>query len=178
MMRLSAEITVTPDDPCHMKISGANFLAKNSFLIEDIASASRALRIFLPVIRMAPTKRSSSTAPPAPKYSRLPTLAEEDGKTDESEISYRPLTPLPARTRSNQSTTAAQITRKGILLSSQTPTGRSSAQRVEFHLPEDYTDNFEAQEEPEAIDALEVEEIVDTSHSDYDDAPENDHESS
>ncbi|RPB11694.1 hypothetical protein P167DRAFT_546256, partial [Morchella conica CCBAS932] len=88
------------------------------------------------------------------------------------------------RTRSSQSTTAAQITRKGLLRSSETPTGRSSRRRVEFHLPEDHTDNFEAQEEPEAIEASEaieapeVEEIVDTSHSDYDDAPENDHESS
>ncbi|KAH0607332.1 uncharacterized protein H6S33_003320, partial [Morchella sextelata] len=36
----------------------------------------------------------------------------------------------------------------------------------------------DAQEEPEAIEAPEMEEIVDTSHSDYDDAPENDHESS
>ncbi|KAH8149081.1 uncharacterized protein LAJ45_06620 [Morchella importuna] len=89
-----------------------------------------------------------------------------------------------AQTRSSQSTTAAQITRKGLLRSSETATGRSSPRRVEFHLPEDHTDNFEAQEEPEAIEvpeaieAPEVEEIVDTSHSDYDDAPENDHESS
>ncbi|RPB08093.1 hypothetical protein P167DRAFT_578669, partial [Morchella conica CCBAS932] len=135
---------------------------------------------------MAPTKCSSGSAPLAPKRPRLPKRPEEheDLLTDESEISYRTLTPLPARTRSSQPTTAAQITRKGLLRSSEAPTGRSSPRRVEFHLPEDHTDNFEAQEEPEAIEASEaieapeVEEIVDTSHSDYDDAPENDHESS
>jgi hypothetical protein len=88
------------------------------------------------------------------------------------------LTPLPARTRSSQSTTPAQIIRKGLLHSSETSTERSSLRRVEFHLLEDHTDNFEVQEEPEAIEAAEVEEIVDTSHSDYDDALENDHESS
>ncbi|KAH8145413.1 uncharacterized protein LAJ45_10535 [Morchella importuna] len=135
---------------------------------------------------MAPTKRSSGSAPLAPKHPRLPKRPEdhEDLLTDESEISYRTLTPLPARTQSSQSTTAAQITRKGLFRSSETPTGRSSPRRVEFHLPEDHTDNFEAQEEPEAIEAPEaiespeVEEIVDTSHSEYDDALENDHESS
>jgi hypothetical protein len=94
------------------------------------------------------------------------------------EMSYRLLTPLPARTRTSQSTTVTQITRKGLLGSSETSTGRSSPRRVDFHLPEDHTDNFEVQEELEAIEVPEVEEIVDTSHSDYDDAPENDHESS
>jgi hypothetical protein len=171
MMRLSSEIMVTPDDPCHMNISGANFLAKNWFLIEDIASASRALRIFLSVIRMAPTKHSSSTAPPVPKRPWLPTRLEEDGETDECEMSYQPLTPLPARIRTSQSTTVTQITRKGLLGSSETSTGRSSPRRVEFHLPEDHTDNFEAQEEPEAIKVHEVEEMVDTGYSDYDDTP-------
>jgi hypothetical protein len=73
-------------------------------------------------------------------------------------------------------TTAAQKTRKGLLRSSETLTGRSSPRRVEFHLSEDHTNNFEAQEEPEAIEAPEMKEIVNTSHSDYDDAPENDHE--
>ncbi|KAH8144650.1 uncharacterized protein LAJ45_11359 [Morchella importuna] len=129
---------------------------------------------------MAPTKRSSGSAPLALKRPRLSKRPKEheDSLTDESGISYRTLTPLPAPTRSSQSTTAAQITRTGILCSSETPTGRSSPRRVEFHLPEDHTDDFEAQEEPEAIEAPEVEEIVDTSHSDYDDAPENDYESS
>ncbi|KAH8144353.1 uncharacterized protein LAJ45_11675 [Morchella importuna] len=129
---------------------------------------------------MAPTKCSSGSAPLAPKHPRLPKRPEEheDLLTDESEIFYRTLTPLPACTPSSQSTTAAQITRKGLLRSSETPTGRSSLRRVEFHLPEDHTDNFEVQEEPEAIEAPEVEETVDTSHSDYDDALENDHESS
>jgi hypothetical protein len=178
MTQLSAEITVTSDDPCLMKISGANFIAKNRFLIEDIASASIALRVFLPVIRMAPIKHSSGTTPPALKPPRLPTRYEEDGETDESEISYRPLTPLPAHTRSSQSTTATQITRKCLLRSSKTPTERSSPWRVEFQLSEDHIDNFEAQEEPETIEAPKVEEIVDTSYSDYDDALENDHESS
>jgi hypothetical protein len=88
------------------------------------------------------------------------------------------LTPLPARIRSSQSITDAQIIQKGLLRSSETPTGSSSPRRVEFHLPKDHSDNFEAQEEPEAIEEPEVEEIVDTSHSDYDDAPENNHESS
>ncbi|RPB06933.1 hypothetical protein P167DRAFT_579833 [Morchella conica CCBAS932] len=129
---------------------------------------------------MAPTKRSSGSAPLAPKRPRLPRRPEEheDLLTDETEISYRTLTPLPARTRSSQSTTAAQIARKGLLRSSETPTGRSSLRRVEFHIPGDHTDLVEAQEQAQAIEAPEVEEIVDTSHSEYDDSPENEPESS
>jgi hypothetical protein len=127
---------------------------------------------------MAPTKCSSGTVPPAPKGPRLPTRPEEDGETDGCEISYQPLTPLPVHTQSSQSTTATQINQKGLLRSSETPTGRSSPRRVEFHIPEDHIDNFEVQEEPEAIEAPEVEEIVDTIQSDYNDAPENNHESS
>jgi hypothetical protein len=129
---------------------------------------------------MAPTKRSSDSTPLAPKRPRLPRRTEEheDLLTDESEIPCRPLTPLPARTRSSQSTTAAQIARKGLLRSSETPTGRSSPRRVEFHLPGDHTDLVEAQEQAQAIEAPEVEEIVDTSHSEYDDSPENEPESS
>jgi hypothetical protein len=88
------------------------------------------------------------------------------------------LTPLSARTRSSQSTTAIQITRKGLLRSSKTPTGGSSFRRVEFHLPEDHTDNFEAQEELKAIESPEVEGIVETSDSYYNNALENDHGSS
>jgi hypothetical protein len=88
------------------------------------------------------------------------------------------LTPLPAHTRSSQSVTTTQITRKGLLHSSEAPTGRSSLWRVEFHLPGNHTDNFEAQEVSETIEVPEVEKIVDTGYSDYDDAPENDHESS
>ncbi|KAH0602464.1 uncharacterized protein H6S33_008803 [Morchella sextelata] len=129
---------------------------------------------------MDPTKRSSGSAPLAPKHPRLPRRPEEheDLLTDESEIPCRPLTPLPARTRSSQSTTAAQIARKGILRSSETPTGRSSPRRVEFHLPGDHTDLVEAQEQAQVIEASEVEEIVDTSHSEYDDSPEKESESS
>ncbi|KAH0611277.1 uncharacterized protein H6S33_010542 [Morchella sextelata] len=135
--------------------------------------------VFCP-IRIALTKRSSGSAPLAPKRPRLPRRPEEheDLLTDESEIPRRPLTPLPARTRSSQSTTATQIAHKGLLHSSETPTGRSSPSRVEFHLPGDHTDFVEAQEQAQAIEAPEVEEIVDTSHSEYDDSPENEPESS
>ncbi|KAH0603164.1 uncharacterized protein H6S33_008168 [Morchella sextelata] len=59
---------------------------------------------------MVPPKRSSGTAPPASKHPRLPIRPEEDGETDESEISYRPLTPLPARIQSTQSITVTKIT--------------------------------------------------------------------
>ncbi|KAI5842379.1 hypothetical protein DFP73DRAFT_595730, partial [Morchella snyderi] len=78
-------------------------------------------------------------------------------------------------TRSSQSTTAP-IARKGLLRSSDTSTGRSSPRRVEFHLPDGNTDSAEVQEQQE--DVPEVEETADTSHSEYDDSPENDHESS
>jgi hypothetical protein len=132
---------------------------------------------------MAPTKRSSGSAPLAPKRPRLPRRLEEheDLLTDDSEIPYRALIGLTAGTRSSQSaTTPAQIARKDSPRSSETPiaSGRSSPRRVEFHLPEHHTDTFEAQEEPETIEAPEVEEIVDTSHSEYDDSPENDNENS
>jgi hypothetical protein len=129
---------------------------------------------------MAPTKRSFGSVPLAPKHPRLPRRPEEheDLLTDESEITYRPLTPLPACTRSSQSTTAAQIARKGLLHFSETPTGRSSPRRVEFHLLGDHTDLVEVQEQAQAIEAPEVEEIVDTSNSEYDDSPENKPESS
>jgi hypothetical protein len=88
------------------------------------------------------------------------------------------LTLLLARTWTSQSITSIQITWKGVLCSSETSTGRSSPRRVEFHLPENHTDKFEAQEEPEANEVPQVEEVVDTSHSDYNNALENDHESS
>ncbi|KAH0611254.1 uncharacterized protein H6S33_011681 [Morchella sextelata] len=127
---------------------------------------------------MAPTKHFSSTAPHAPKRPRLLRLPEEDGETDKSEMFYRPLTTVPARTQSSQSTIATQITWKGLLGSSETPSGRNSPWGVEFHLLKDHTDNFEAQEKPEAIQVPEMEEIVDTSQSDHDDAPENDNKSS
>ncbi|KAH0611271.1 uncharacterized protein H6S33_010536 [Morchella sextelata] len=126
---------------------------------------------------MAPTKRSSGSASLAPKRPRLPRRPEEheDLLTDESEIPCRPLTPLPARTRSSQSTTAP-IARKGLLCSTDTSTGRSSPRRVEFHLPDGNTDSVEVQEHQE--DVPEVEETADTSHSEYDDSPENAQESS
>ncbi|KAI5839677.1 hypothetical protein DFP73DRAFT_598287 [Morchella snyderi] len=42
---------------------------------------------------------------------------------------------------------------------------------------EQHTRVLYPREQAEAIEAPEVEEIVDTSHSEYDDSPENDHES-
>jgi hypothetical protein len=45
---------------------------------------------------------------------------------------------------------------------------------VPFHLSEDHTDSFEYQKPIES----EVQEIVNNSHSDYDDTPENDREGS
>jgi hypothetical protein len=55
---------------------------------------------------------------------------------------------------------------------------QSPSKRVKFHLSDHHTDNFEAQGEPEAIEAPELEEIVDTSNSEYYDTPKNDQESS
>ncbi|KAH0609147.1 uncharacterized protein H6S33_001375 [Morchella sextelata] len=129
---------------------------------------------------MAPTNHSSSSVPLAPKRPGLLKRPEEheDLLTDEFEIPYRLFTPLPASTRSTQSTTAIQVACKGLLRSSKSPTGRSSPTRVEFHLPGDHTDLVEVQEQAQAIEVPEVEEIVHTSQSEYDDSPENEPESS
>ncbi|KAI5850457.1 hypothetical protein DFP73DRAFT_591324 [Morchella snyderi] len=134
---------------------------------------------------MPPNKRSAGSALLSAKRQRLPVPPEEhdDSQTDGSEISFRALTALSTSTRSSQSTstrscqsTTAPIARKGLLRSSDTSTGRSSPRRVEFHLPDGNTDSAEVQEQQE--DVPEVEETTDTSHSEYDDSPENDHESS
>lgn len=122
-------------------------------------------------------KRSAGSALLSAKRPRLPVPPEEhdDSQTDGSEISFRALTPLSTSTRSSQSITAP-IARKGLLRSTDTSTGRSSPRRVEFHLPNGNTDSVEVQEEqPEEP---EVEEAADTSHSEYDDSPENAQESS
>ncbi|KAI5845801.1 hypothetical protein DFP73DRAFT_593967 [Morchella snyderi] len=130
-------------------------------------------------------KRSAGSTLLSAKRPRLPVPPEEhdDSQTDESEISFRSLTALSTSTRSSQSTstrssqsTTAPIARKGLLRSSDTSTGRNSPRRVEFHLPDGNTDSAEVQEQQE--DVPEVEETADTSHSEYDDSPANDHESS
>ncbi|KAI5848609.1 hypothetical protein DFP73DRAFT_524891 [Morchella snyderi] len=148
-------------------------------------NAPRALWILLPASRIPPNKRSAGSALLSAKRPRLPVPPEEhdDSQTDGSEISFRALTALSTSTRSSQSTstrssqsTTAPIARKGLLRSSDTSTGRSSPRRVEFHLPNGNTDSAEVQEQQE--DVPEVEETADTSHSEYDDCPENDHESS
>ncbi|KAI5839760.1 hypothetical protein DFP73DRAFT_529596 [Morchella snyderi] len=135
--------------------------------------------------RILPNKRSAGSALLSAKRPRLPVPPEEhdDSQTDGSEISFRALTALSTSTRSSQSTstrssqsTTTPIARKGLLRSSDTSTGRSSPRRVEFHLPDGNTDSAEVQEQQE--DVPEVEETADTSHSEYDDSPENDHESS
>ncbi|KAI5838607.1 hypothetical protein DFP73DRAFT_599843 [Morchella snyderi] len=134
---------------------------------------------------MSPNKRSAGSALLSAKRPRLPVTPEEhdDSQTDGSEISFRALTALSTSTRSSQSTstrssqsTTTPIARKGLLRSSDTSTGRSSPRRVEFHLPDGNTDSAEVQEQQE--DVPEVEETADTSHLEYDDSPENDHESS
>lgn len=124
-------------------------------------------------------KRSAGSALLSAKRPRLPVPPEEhdDSQTDGSEISFRALTPLSTSTRSSQSTTAP-IARKGLLRSTDTSTGRSSPRRVEFHLPNGNTDSVEVQEEQPEEDVPEVEEAADTSHSEYDDSPENAQESS
>lgn len=124
-------------------------------------------------------KRSAGSALLSAKRPRLPVPPEEhdDSQTDGSEISFRALTPLSTSTRSSQSTTAP-IARKGLLRSTDTSTGRSSPRRVEFHLPNGNTDSVEVQEEQPEEDVPEVEETADTSHSEYDDSPENAQESS
>ncbi|KAI5843131.1 hypothetical protein DFP73DRAFT_527788 [Morchella snyderi] len=130
-------------------------------------------------------KRSAGSTLLSAKRPRLPVPPEEhdDSQTDESEISFRSLTALSTSTRSSQSTstwssqsTTTPIARKGLLRSSDTSTGRNSPRRVEFHLPDGNTDSAEGQEQQE--DVPEVEETADPSHSEYDDSPENDHESS
>ncbi|KAI5849661.1 hypothetical protein DFP73DRAFT_524658 [Morchella snyderi] len=130
-------------------------------------------------------KRSAGSTLLSAKRPRLPVPPEEpdDSQTDESEISFRALTALSTSTRSSQSTstrssgwTTAPIARKGLLRSSDTSTGRSSPRRVECHLPDGNTDSAEVQEQQE--DVPEVEETADTSYSEYDGSPENDHESS
>lgn len=132
-------------------------------------------------------KRSAGSALLSAKRPRLPVPPEEhdDSQTDGSEISFRALTPLSTSTRSSQSTgtrssqsTTAPIARKGLLRSTDTSTGRSSPRRVEFHLPNGNTDSVEVQEEQPEEDVPEVEEAADTSHSEYDDSPENAQESS
>ncbi|KAI5842668.1 hypothetical protein DFP73DRAFT_596025 [Morchella snyderi] len=134
---------------------------------------------------MPPNKRSAGSALLSAKPPRLPVPPEEhdDSQTDGSEISFRALTALSTSTWSSQSisirssqSTTTPIARKGLLRSSDTSTGRSSSKRVEFHLPNGNTDSAEVQEQQE--DVPEVEETADTSHSEYDDSPENDHESS
>ncbi|KAI5842382.1 hypothetical protein DFP73DRAFT_527797 [Morchella snyderi] len=134
---------------------------------------------------MPPNKRSAGSALLSANRPRLlvPPEEHDDSQTDGSEISFRALTVLSTSTRSSQSTstrssqsTTAPIARKGLLRSSDTSTGRSSPRRVEFHLPDGNTDSAEVQEQQE--DVPEVEETADTSHSEYDDSPENDHESS
>lgn len=124
-------------------------------------------------------KRCAGSALLSAKRPRLPVPPEEhdDSQTDGSEISFRALTPLSTSTRSSQSTTAP-IARKGLLRSTDTSTGRSSPRRVEFHLPNGNTDSVEVQEEQPEEDVPEVEEAADTSHSEYDDSPENAQESS
>ncbi|KAI5839093.1 hypothetical protein DFP73DRAFT_530372 [Morchella snyderi] len=126
---------------------------------------------------MPPNKRSTGSALLSAKRARLPVPPEEhdDSQTKGSDVSYRALTALSTSTRSSQSTTAP-IARKGLLRSSDTSTGRSSPRRVEFHLPNSNTDSAEVQEQEE--DVPQVEETADTSHSEYDDSPENAHESS
>ncbi|KAI5846219.1 hypothetical protein DFP73DRAFT_525735 [Morchella snyderi] len=103
--------------------------------------------------------------------SRLPVPPEEhdDSQTDGTRSSQS------TSTQSSQSTTAP-IARKGLLRSSDTSTGRSSPRRVEFHLSDGNTDSAEVQEQQENVP--EVEETADTSYSEYDDSPENDHDSS
>ncbi|KAI5839627.1 hypothetical protein DFP73DRAFT_598615 [Morchella snyderi] len=134
---------------------------------------------------MPPNKRSVGSALLSTKRPRLPVPSQEhgDSQTDGSEISFRALTALSTSTRSSQLTstrssqsTTAPIARKGLLRSSDTSTGRSSPRRVEFHLPDGNTDSAEVQEQQE--DVPEVEETANTSHSEFDDSPENDHESS
>ncbi|KAI5839936.1 hypothetical protein DFP73DRAFT_529760 [Morchella snyderi] len=134
---------------------------------------------------MPPNKRSACSALLSAKRPRLPVPREEhdDSQTDGSEISFRALTAMSTSTRCSQSIstrssqlTTAPIARKGLLCSSDTSTGRSSPRRVEFHLPDGNTDRVEVQEQQE--DVPEVEETADTSHSEYGDSPENDHESS
>ncbi|KAI5838480.1 hypothetical protein DFP73DRAFT_600012 [Morchella snyderi] len=134
---------------------------------------------------MPPHKRSAGSALLSAKRPRLPVPPEEHdySQTDGSEISFRALTALSTSTRSSQSTstrssqsTTAPIARKGLLRSSDISTGRSSPRRVEFHLPDGNTESAEVQKQQE--DVPEVEETADTSHSEYDDSPENDHESS
>ncbi|KAI5838660.1 hypothetical protein DFP73DRAFT_530749 [Morchella snyderi] len=134
---------------------------------------------------MPSNKRSAGSALLSAKRLRLPVPPEEhdDSQTDGSEISLRALTALSTSTRSSQSTstwssqsTTAPIARKWLLRSSDTSTGRSSPRRVEFYLPDGNTDSAEVQEQQE--DVPEVEETADTSHSEYDDSPENDYESS
>ncbi|KAI5836668.1 hypothetical protein DFP73DRAFT_602057 [Morchella snyderi] len=116
-------------------------------------------------------KRSAGSVLLSAKRPRLPVPPEEhdDSQTDGSEISFRALTALSTGTRSSQSTstrssqsTTAPIARKGLLRSTDTSTGRSSPRREEQ--PEEHVP--------------EVEETADTSHSEYDDSPENDQESS
>ncbi|KAI5837772.1 hypothetical protein DFP73DRAFT_531697 [Morchella snyderi] len=132
-------------------------------------------------------KRSAGSVLLSAKRPRLPVPPEEhdDSQTDGSEISFRALTALSTGTRSSQSTstrssqsTTAPIARKGLLRSTDTSTGRSSPRRVEFHLPNGNTDSAEVQEEQPEEHVPEVEETADTSHSEYDDSPENDQESS
>ncbi|KAI5837770.1 hypothetical protein DFP73DRAFT_600782 [Morchella snyderi] len=132
-------------------------------------------------------KRSAGSVLLSAKRPRLPVPPEEhdDSQTDGSEISFRALTALSTGTRSSQSTstrssqsTTAPIARKGLLRSTDTSTGRSSPRRVEFHLPNGNTDSAEVQEEQPEEHVPEVEETANTSHSEYDDSPENDQESS
>ncbi|KAI5842115.1 hypothetical protein DFP73DRAFT_528077 [Morchella snyderi] len=140
-------------------------------------NAPRALWIFLPASRMPPNKRSAGSAVFSAKRPRLPVPPEEqdDLQTDGSDVLYRACTALSTSTQSSQSTTAP-IAHKGLLRSSDTPTGRSSPRRVEFNCPNSNTNNVEIKEQQE--DVTEVEETAHTSHSEYDNSLENDYKSS